>query len=126
MNGPDLNTFRKAYSALNEAMQRPPVNPLERDGIIYRFAKCFDISWNSAKNVLHYQGCNVNTSRNVFREMAKIGWIHNPDQWIEFLEARNKTSHLYHEEVANELFKLVPSFLAASQELLKVLELKLT
>jgi nucleotidyltransferase substrate binding protein (TIGR01987 family) len=126
MSKPKLDNYKKALNTLDEAMLRPPASLLERDGIIQRFEYCLEISWNSARKVLQYQGYNVDTPRNIFREMAKIGWIHNPDQWIEFLEARNKTSHLYHEEVANELLKLVPTFLAASHELLKILELKLT
>jgi nucleotidyltransferase substrate binding protein (TIGR01987 family) len=64
----------------------------------------------------------ADTPRNIIRELAKINWINNPDEWIDFLEARNKTSHLYHEEVAIELFKLVPSFLKASHQLLVKLE----
>lgn len=125
MNKPKLDNYKKALKTLDEAMQSPPASLLERDGIIQRFDYCLEVSWNSAKKVLEYQEYRVDTPRNVFREMAKIGWINNPDQWIQFLEARNKTSHLYHEEVAKELFDLVPSFLASSKELLKILENKL-
>lgn len=125
MNKPRLDNYRKALKTLDEAMKNPPANLLERDGMIQRFEYCLEISWNSAKKVLEYQEFKIDTPRNVFREMAKIGWINNPDQWIQFLEARNKTSHLYHEEVAEELFKLVPAFLSSSKDLLLILESKL-
>lgn len=125
MNKPRLDNYIKALTTLDEAMKRPPASLLERDGILQRFEYCLEISWNSAKRVLEYQEIKVDTPRNIFREMAKIGWINNPEQWIEYLEARNKTSHLYHEEVANELFAIVPSFLKSSHALLKVLEAKL-
>jgi nucleotidyltransferase substrate binding protein (TIGR01987 family) len=119
---PRLDNFKKALSTLEEVMVKPPSNKLERDGIIQRFEYCLEISWVSAKKVLDYQGSKVDTPRNIFRELAKIGWINNPEDWIEFLEARNKTFHLYHEEIANEIFKLIPSFLKSSQELLKTLK----
>lgn len=125
MNKPRLDNYKKALSTLDDAMKRPPASLLERDGIIQRFEYCLEISWNSAKKVLEYQEIKVDTPRNIFREMAKIGWINNPEQWIEYLEARNKTSHLYHEEVANELFALVPAFVKSSHALLKILEAKL-
>jgi len=125
MNKPKLDNYKKALKTLDEAMAQPPASLLERDGIIQRFEYCLEVSWNSAKKVLEYQEHKVDTPRNIFRELAKIGWIKNPDQWIEFLEARNKTSHLYHEEVALELFKLVPHFLQSSHELLDTLEEKL-
>lgn len=122
MNTPKLDNYKRALKTLDDAMANPPASQLERDGMIQRFEYCLEISWNSAKKVLEFQGYKVDTPRNIFREMAKIGWINNPEEWIEFLEARNKTSHMYHEEIANELFKLIPSFLDASHLLLNVLE----
>lgn len=125
MNKPKLDNYQKALKTLEEAMEKPPVNLLERDGMIQRFEYCLEVSWNSAKKVLEFHEFKSETPRNVFREMARIGWIDNPDSWIIFLEARNKTSHIYHEEVAQELFKLIPSFLEASKSLLETLEEKL-
>ena len=86
---------------------------------------CLELSWGSAKKVLEYHEIKVDSPRNVFRELAKNGWINNPEEWIQFLEARNKTSHLYHEEVAEEIFKVIPTYIKASQELLKILQEKL-
>lgn len=126
MNKPRLDNYKRALKTLDDAMTKPPASQLERDGMIQRFEYCLEISWNSAKKVLEYQEYKVDTPRNIFRELAKIGWIDNPEQWIEFLEARNKTSHMYHEEIANELFRLIPAFLNASHRLLNVLEENLT
>lgn len=125
MNKPMLDNFKRALKTLDEAMIRPPANELERDGIIQRFEYCIEISWSSAKKVLEFQEIQIDTPRNVFREMARIGWISNPEDWIKFLEARNKTSHLYHEEVAKELFDLVPLLQKSAHQLLNVLEEKL-
>lgn len=122
MKKPLLDNYKKALSTLDQAMAKPPANDLERDGIIQRFEYCVEISWKSAKKVLEYHEQEADTPRNIIRELAKINWIHNPDEWIDFLEARNKISHLYHEEVAIELFKLVPSFLKSSHFLLAKLE----
>jgi len=125
MNKPRLDNFKRALKTLDEAMLRPPANDLERDGIIQRFEYCIELSWSSAKKVLEYQEMHIDTPRNVIRELAKIGWIDNPEDWIEFLDARNKTSHLYHEEVAKELFALVPKLQTSANKLLRVLEAKL-
>lgn len=122
MKKPSLENYKKALSTLDEAMITPPRNKLERDGIIQRFEYCVEVAWKSAKKVLEYHENNADTPRNVIRELAKINWINNPEDWINFLEARNKTSHLYHEEVAEELFKIVPHFIKASHDLLTRLE----
>lgn len=125
MKKPLLDNYKKALKTLDEAMEKPPASLLERDGIIQRFEYCLEVSWNSAKKVLEFHEYKADTPRNIFRELAKIGWINNPEEWIQFLEARNKTSHLYHEEIAQELFKIVPIFLKASHHLLTTLEEKL-
>lgn len=106
-------------------MKSPPNNLLERDGIIQRFEYCLEVSWNSAKKVLEYHKFRIDTPRNIFRELARLQWINNPDEWIEFIDARNKTSHLYHEAVAEEIFKQVAPFLKASLHLLQVLQEKI-
>lgn len=125
MKKPLLDNYKKALKTLDEAMAKPPANTLERDGIIQRFEYCIEISWKSAKKVLEHHEYQVDTPRNIFRELAKLDWINNPEEWINFLEARNKTSHLYHDEIAEEIFKIIPSFVKASHQLLEKLEAKL-
>ena len=125
MSKPILDNFKKALKTLDEAMVKPPANSLERDGIIQRFEYSLEVSWNSAKKVLEYHEYKADTPRNIFRELARIGWINNPEEWIDFLEARNKTSHLYHEKVALELFQIIPKFLIATHKLLETLEERL-
>lgn len=125
MKKPLLDNYKKALKTLDEAMAKPPANTLERDGIIQRFEYCIEISWKSAKKVLEHHEYQVDTPRNIFRELAKLDWINNPEEWINYLEARNKTSHLYHDEIAEEIFKIIPSFVKASHQLLEKLEAKL-
>ncbi len=125
MNKPMLNNYKKALSTLDEAMSSCPKSLLERDGIIQRFEYCLEVSWGAAKKVLEYHEIKTDSPRNIFRELAKHEWIDNPEDWILSLEARNKTSHLYHENVAEEIFKVVPHFLKESHKLLKVLQEKL-
>ncbi|MBC7428068.1 MAG: nucleotidyltransferase substrate binding protein [Bacteriovorax sp.] len=122
MNKITLDNYKKALKNLDEAMARPPANLLERDGIIQRFEYCLEVSWKSSKKVLEYHNYKTDTPRNIVRDLAQIGWINNPEEWIEFLEARNKTSHIYHDLVADEIFKLIPAFLNSSHELLSKLE----
>ena len=126
MKKPLLDNYKKALKTLDEAMQAPPKSLLERDGIIQRFEYCLEISWGASKKVLEYHEIKIDTPRNIFRELGKLGWIDNPDDWILFLEARNKSSHIYHDEIANELFKIIPTFLLASKKLLSTLEEKLS
>lgn len=125
MNKPRLDNYKNAVKTLDEALLNPPRSLLERDGTIQRFEYCLEVSWNISKKVLEFHQHKADSPRNIFRDMARLDWIDNPEEWIKYLEARNKTSHLYHDEVAKELFNLIPGFQLACHKLIKVLEDKL-
>lgn len=67
---------------------------------------------------------DADTPKNVFRELAQLGWIDNPELWLEFINQRNKASHIYNEEIAQEIFKVIPTFILESKKLLVILEKK--
>lgn len=111
--------FEKALQTLRDAMVSPPKNDLERDGIIKRFEYCVELSWKTAKKKLEQNAIESDSPRDIFRIIAKMGWIDDASIWFEFLEARNKTSHMYRQDVANAIFAVVPRFLPEAEKLLK-------
>ena len=118
-----LEKLKKALTSLETGF-KPNPNELERDGLIQRFEFCVELSWKSAKKILSLNSIESDTPKNVFRELAQLGWIENPDLWIEFLAQRNKASHIYNEEIALEVFNIIPSFILESKKLLETLESK--
>lgn len=53
------------------------------------------------KDYALYQGnAEVGGSRDAFR----LGIIQNGKVWMDMITSRNQTSHIYHEEKANEIF----------------------
>lgn len=118
----DLSKFQSALKSLEAALTPPPVNDRERDGAIQRFEYTFELAWKSAKKVLEGHGIASNSPRGVFRELAQLTWISNPEQWIEFLEYRNLTTHTYQQQTADAVFAIVPKFATEAQRLLKTLE----
>lgn len=118
-----LDKLRKALLSLEKGF-KPNPSELERDGIIQRFEFCVELSWKSAKKILAINAIDTDTPKNVFREMAQLGWIDNPELWLEFIAQRNKASHIYNEEIAQEIFKIIPAFINESKKLLVILEKK--
>ena len=116
-----LSRIKKALATLDKGF-KPNPNDLERDGIIQRFEYCLELSWKVSKRVLEDSGVPADSPKNVIRELARLGWISSPDLWLRFLDARNKTSHLYNEDVAQEIFSIVPEFMKEAKALLTVLE----
>lgn len=61
------------------------------------------------------------TMRQIYRLAAKSGLIEDVDLWMEFHEARNRTSHTYDCKVAEVVFSLSIRFLPEAQRALKAL-----
>jgi nucleotidyltransferase substrate binding protein (TIGR01987 family) len=60
----------------------------------------------------------------VVRELGQLGWIPNPEDWIDYIDKRNETSHMYNEEVAIKIFSVIKRFISDVDSLLEILELK--
>ena len=54
--------------------------------------------------------------RELFRTAHQSGLIDNPVVWWTFFDGRNKTSHTYHEETAEEVYALAKTFGAHLQD----------
>jgi nucleotidyltransferase substrate binding protein (TIGR01987 family) len=114
--------FEKALQTLNAAMQKGPLSDLERDGAIQRFEFCVELAWKTSKRKLEQNAIEVDSPRDVFRKAASSGWIDDATPWFKFLEAKNKTSHSYREEIAKEIFAIIPEFMHLANGLLSKLK----
>lgn len=56
------------------------------------------------KNYLEYQGVDVTSPRETFREAFKEGLIDDASKWIDLMLNRNRTSHTYNEETAWDIY----------------------
>ncbi len=93
------------FSAMKEV-----TTDLTRDGAIQRFEYTFELAWKTMKRILRSSGSEVQHPRDVFREAAVAGLIDEPTLWFDFLEKRNKTTHIYKRTVAEEVFSAMPTF----------------
>ncbi len=60
------------------------------------------------KDYAAYQGnSNVGGSRDATREAFQLQLISNGDKWMDMIGSRNKTSHTYNEETANEIYSKI-------------------
>ncbi|MDR0515825.1 MAG: nucleotidyltransferase substrate binding protein [Fibromonadaceae bacterium] len=76
--------------------------------LIKSFEISFELAWNVMKDYLSYKGISdIVGSRDSIRHAYSQGLILNGQIWMEMIEARNKTSHTYNEETANELTEKV-------------------
>ncbi|WP_394774277.1 nucleotidyltransferase substrate binding protein [Flavobacterium sp.] len=81
------------------------VEELIKEGLIQRFEYTHELAWNVMKDYAFFQGnSTVGGSRDATREAFRLQIIENADIWMDMIQSRNKTSHTYNEEIANEIF----------------------
>lgn len=102
------NSLQIALSLLQNSMRSEP-NNIElhkalRDSCIQRFEFCIELSWKVSIKLL---GLDTKAPNPAIREMAQNKLIDDTQIWFGFLIARNKTSHSYDEEIAQEVYREV-------------------
>lgn len=94
-----FQNFSRAYSLLRAAFEGDvdELNDLEKEGAIQRFEYTFELSWNTLKDRLEYDGVIMDsvTPRNVIRTAAAAGLIADGQTWIDMLGDRRNTSQRY-------------------------------
>lgn len=97
-----------------------------KEGIIQRFEYTHELSWKVIKDYATYQGNpNIAGSRDAVREAFAMQLIKDGKVWMEMIKSRNKTSHTYNEETADEIFNdIIHLYHAAFKEFLEVMESK--
>ena len=79
-----------------------------KEGLIQRFEYTHELAWNVMKDYANYQGNNnVGGSRDATREAFQLQLISNGKIWMEMIGSRNKTSHTYNEDTANEIYSSI-------------------
>lgn len=114
-----LNKLSEAIAFFSEGSEKKEIdqNALKKDevideilkeGLIQRFEYTHELAWNVMKDFLSEIGdVKVYGSKDATREAYGAGLISNGDAWMEMIKSRNKTSHTYNEETADEIFSKI-------------------
>lgn len=96
-----------------------------KEGLIQRFEYTHELAWNLMKDYGQFQGnSEIGGSRDATREAFKLNLVTDGHIWMEMIKSRNETSHLYNEEIADEVFDKIinlyyPAFLELKASLLQ-------
>jgi len=133
----DLSSLRKAVESLERTLavanDKGFMSGLSDDqkdairaGVIQNFEFTYELCWKFIKRWLeinlgsaHVEGVS---RRQLFRLAAENRLIGDVDEWMEYHDARNETSHTYNEGTAEDVFGTARDFLADAARLLKALE----
>ncbi len=124
-----LENYRKALKNINDVcdcIKENGLNNIYIMALVQAFEMSFELAWKVLKDYLEFEGIKVDTPRETIKTAFLRNIVPDGDLWIEMLEARNKTSHTYREElalvVANEI---IEKYLFLLNQLEKILSGKI-
>jgi len=115
-----LNKLKNANQKLKEGIEHTK-DELDKDGVIQRFEFTFELLWKALKIYLEYQGIIVKTPRDSFVEAFRIDLISDEKIFLDMLEDRNNTTHIYDKETSEKIFNRIKK--NYQTEIVKVIEL---
>jgi nucleotidyltransferase substrate binding protein (TIGR01987 family) len=92
------------------------------DLVVKRFEFTYEMSWKAIKRVLDYTGMECTSLRNCFKEAYTQGLINGEAVWIDMIEQRNLSSHIYDEDEIKEILGKIVAYKNAFQNLLLSLD----
>jgi nucleotidyltransferase substrate binding protein (TIGR01987 family) len=98
-----LQKLNTGFARLKEAVEQA-IDELDRDGVVQRFEFTFELFWKTAKVLLEYEGFRCAGPRSCIREGARRGFLTDGETILDMLEDRNKTTHIYDEITAGEIY----------------------
>lgn len=80
-------------------------NDMIRDSVIQRFEFTYELTHKTLQELMKYEGVTLQNSfpRTIYKKAFANGLIADEKLWINLLEDRNKTSHMYSESLADEI-----------------------
>ena len=103
------NALNKFIEAINKEaiLKEEGFYDIFLDLIIKRFEFTYEMSWKAIKRYLDFVGIDAKTPRSAFKEAYAISLITNENIWLDMINQRNLSSHIYDEwEVSDILYKL--------------------
>lgn len=109
-----IEELKKALKTLDDALkfsQKSRADDVQfkiaRDACIQRFEYCIELAWKVSMKKL---GSTIQFPKPAVREMARADLIQSAEKWLDFVEARNNSSHSYDEDVAAQIFSQIIVF----------------
>ena len=118
--------LKKAYTKLKEVSDiYDGNNDIIRDSLIQRFKFTYELTHKTLKEFMKYLGVTLENPfpRTIFKKAYVNNLISDDKVWINLLEDRNSTSHIYNENMAEEIADRIKNqYVSAIKELIDNLE----
>ena len=119
-----FKNYKKAFTQLRKFIDKGELSELEMQGLVKAFEYTYELAWTTMKDFLEYRGqVDIYGSRDAIRMAFQLGLVDDGHLWMDMLKSRNKTSHTYNEETAQEICRAVTEeYFPAFYQLIKKLD----
>jgi len=90
--------LKKAFSMLEKAVDIEHPSEVERGGLIQFYEMTFELAWKTIKDFNESEGLITKTPREAIKQAIQMEIIEDGHAWVDALEDRNLTSHIYDEK----------------------------
>jgi nucleotidyltransferase substrate binding protein (TIGR01987 family) len=121
-----IKTAEKALSTLQE-ITSTSYSRIVRDAAIKRFEYTFEVIWKLTKTYLEKnEGIIANSPKSCFKEAFKVSLIDEKESILalEMTDDRNMTSHIYHEELAEDIYKKIKQYFVLMNRIFNTIKSK--
>ncbi len=87
------------------------------DIIVKRFEFTYEMAWKSLRRYLSFLGIELRNPREIFKEAYSQDIIKKEDVWLDMIEQRNLSSHIYDENEISEMLNKKDKYKEAFIEL---------
>ena len=107
MTSRSLENATAALAQLRSFLAVPVVTDRDRAGVIQAFEFTFEATWKMLKTVAESEGLTAESPKRALAAAYRLGILEDEATWLDMLQHRNLTSHVYHAELAREIFEAV-------------------
>jgi len=119
--GYSFKKLKEATKKLEEGIKEAK-DQLDRDGVIQRFEFSFELLWKTLKLFLADEGIITRSPKEALKETFRYGLIKDENLFLDMLEDRNLTTHIYSEDISREIFyRIKDKYLKALKAVVKEL-----
>ncbi len=103
-----FQNFEKSLKYLEQALNIPEPDIIQKAGLIQFFEMSFELAWNVLKDYLEEQGfVEIKSPRSALKKAFETGLIEDGHRWMQLLDDRNITSYAYDEATVNMIERLI-------------------
>ena len=118
-----FENYKRAFKLLEKALKIKKPSEVECGGIIQFYEMALELGWKTLKDYNEAQGLITKSPREAIKQAFQADVIKDGHTWIDALEDRNLTSHIYDEKtIINIISKIRMQYYQILKELFEELK----